>query len=106
MPKVHDIGKQHFIQLIDFPVKWGWKMVTTGWTQEIEEPFRTSKPLIVRLPAHKALVFGKWTGAQPDEESALNNAIQGRVLKDEDFEEGWQAPAYQNSEADSDALYT
>ena len=44
MPKVHNIGPKHFIQLIDFPVIWGYKVVVRGWTQEIEEPFRTSKP--------------------------------------------------------------
>jgi hypothetical protein len=100
MPKVHNIGKNRFTQYIDFPVKWGLKVAVRGWSQEIEFPFRTATPLIVRLPFHKALVFGKWTGVQPDEESALNNAIQGRVLKDEDFEEGWTAPAYKTAEAD------
>lgn len=95
MPKVHNIGKDRFTQLIDFPVKWGNKVVVRGWSQETSEPFRTSEPLIFRLPFHKAVVFGKWTGTQPDEESALNNAIQGRVLTDEDFEEGWEPPAYQ-----------
>ena len=95
MPKVHNIGKQHFVQYIDFPVKWGWKIAVKGWTQEIEEPFRTAAPIIIRMPNHKALTIGKWTGFQADEESALNNAIQGRVLQDEDFQEGWTAPAYQ-----------
>ena len=95
MPKVHNIGKTRFTQYIDFPVKWGWKIAVRGTTQEIEEPFRFATPLIVRLPFHKALVFGKWQG-QLDEEEALNKAIQGRVLSDEDFQEGWTAPAYQN----------
>jgi hypothetical protein len=104
MPKVHHIGKQRFTQLIDFPVKWGWKLAVRGWTQEIEEPYRTAAPIIVRLPFHKAVVFGKWTG-QLDEETALNNAMQGRVLSDEDFEEGWQPPAYQATEESSWDLY-
>lgn len=100
MPKVHNIGKQHFAQYIDFPVTWGWKLAVRGWTQEIEEPFRTTdNALIVRLPFHKALVFGKWTGYK-NEEEALERAIQGRVLKDEDFEEGWTAPAYKVAEKD------
>jgi hypothetical protein len=102
MPKVHYIGKQRFTQYIDFPVKWGWKLVVRGWTQEIEYPFRTSTPVIVRLPFHKAFVFGKWTGKQPDEESALNNAMQGRILKDEDFdkEKGWTPAAVSVGEED------
>jgi hypothetical protein len=106
MPKVHNIGTKRFVQYIDFPVKWGWKVAVRGWTQEIAEPFRTATPIIVRLPFHKAVVFGVWTGQQPDEESALENAIQGRILKDEDFEEGWTAPAYQTPEEDSWHLYT
>ena len=98
MPKVHNIGKNTFTQLIDFPVEWGHKFAVRGWTQEIEEPFRTAEPLIIRLPFHKAIVFGKWTGTQEDEETALNNAMQGRVLKDDDFQEGWTPPAYQGGE--------
>ena len=93
MPRTHNIGNKRFIQFIPFPVKWGYKLVVRGWTHEIKDPFRTATPLIFRLPFHKAVVFGKWTGQQTDEESALNNAIQGRILKDEDFEEGWTPPA-------------
>lgn len=75
-----------------------------GWTQEIDEPFRTSSPFIFRMPNYKALVVGKWAGTQLDEETALNNAMQGRVLKDEDFEEGWTPAAYQDSEEGSEYL--
>lgn len=107
MPKVHNIGKDKFIQLIDFPVEWGWKVAVKGWTQEIEFPFRTANPLIVRLPNHKAIAFGTWTGQAEDEESALNNAMQGRVLTDEDFdkEKGWTPAAVPNSEEDSWLVY-
>jgi ABC-type bacteriocin/lantibiotic exporter with double-glycine peptidase domain len=105
MPKVHHIGKQHFVQYIDFPVKWGWKLAVTGWTQEIDEPFRTATPIIVRLPFHKAVAFGKWTG-QLEEEQALSAATGMRVLTDEDFEEGWTAPAYKVTEEDSWDIYT
>jgi len=101
MPKVHNIGKQHFVQIVHFPVNWENKLVVRGWTQEIEEPFRTSEPLIFRLPKHKAFVYGKWTGTQPDEETALNRALEGRVLTDEDFQEGWEPPAYKVTEEDS-----
>ena len=96
MPKVHKLGTKRFFQYIDFPVKWGYKLYVRGWTQEIEEPFRTATPLIFRLPNHKALVVGSWTGQIDDEEAALNAAIEGRVLQDEDFQEGWVPPAYQN----------
>lgn len=106
MPKVHNIGKQHFIQYLHFPAAWGMKLFVTGYTQEISEPFRTTdNALIIRLPFHKALVIGKWTGVL-DEEQALEKAIQGRVLKDEDFEEGWTAPAYKVTEQDIWDIYT
>lgn len=99
MPKTHKIGKKYFTQYIDFPVKWENKMIVRGWTQEIEPPYRTSTPLIFRLPKYKALVFGKWTG-QLNEQEALEKAVQGRVLADEDFQEGWEPPAYQTPEED------
>ena len=104
MPKVHEIGKTRFIQLIEFPVKWGWKVTVRGWTQEIEEPFRTATPVILRLPFHKALVLGKWTGKQEDEESALNNATQGRLLTYEDFQEGWTPAPEQTAAEGSENL--
>jgi hypothetical protein len=100
MPKVHNIGKTRFTQYIDFPVKWGWRCVVRGWTQEIEEPFRTANPLIFRLPFHKAFVVGKWNG-QVNEEEALSKAVQSRVLTDEDFseEKGWVPAAFEADEA-------
>jgi len=102
MPKIHNIGKQHFVQVLtNFRVVWGKKVVVRGYTNEIDYPFRHSSPLIVRLPFHKALVLGKWAGHYTDEKTALNAAIHGRVLTDEDFEEGWTAPAYRNSEKSS-----
>jgi len=97
MPKVHNIGTKRFVQYIDFPVKWGWKLVVRGWTQEIEPPFRMATPLIVRLPGYKALVFGIWTG-QKSEEEALSAATGMRILSNEDFEEGWTPAAYQAPE--------
>ena len=92
MPQVHNIGKTRFTQFLhNYRVQWGWRFVVRGWTQEIEAPFRTSEPFIVRLPFHNALVLGRWTGSQDTEEAALENAIQGRVLTDDDFseEKGW-----------------
>lgn len=91
MPKIHNIGPQHFFQVIKFPVQWGTKLSVRGWTQEIDEPFRTTDDaLIIRLPFYRALVVGKWTGTL-DEESALERAIQRRDVTYDDFEEekGW-----------------
>jgi hypothetical protein len=100
MPKIHNIGKQHFAQFTRMPAKWNGKIAVKGWTQEIEEPYRTAEPWLIRLPFYRVLVLGKWTGTQPDEETALNRALEGRVLKDEDFQEGWTAPAYKATEED------
>lgn len=89
MPKVHNIGPI-FLQVTNFPYEWGNKVVVKGWTQEIEEPFRTSEPVIFRLPNYKALVVGRWTGAKLEEE-ALNSALERRDVTYDDFTEeaGW-----------------
>jgi hypothetical protein len=94
MPKVHNIGKKHFVQLFRLPVTWGAKIVVKGNTQEIEPPYRTSKPLMFRLPFYRVLVIGKWNG-ELEEETALTTALEMRVLQDEDFQEGWTPPAYE-----------
>ena len=92
MPKVHNIGPV-FVQVTKFPYEWGTKMVTRGWTQEIEEPYRVATPVIVRLPKYKALVFGRWNGMK-NEEEALNGALHTRDVTYDDFTEeaGWTAP--------------
>jgi hypothetical protein len=104
LPKVHNIGKKHFVQYFRLPAKWGWKVVVRGETQEIDYPYRNAKPLMIRLPFYRTLVIGKWAG-QLNEEEALEKAIQGRVLKDEDFQEGWTAPAYQGAEEGDEYIY-
>jgi hypothetical protein len=93
MPKVHEIGNKWFIQFTNFPFKWGTKLTVKGWTQEIQEPYRTAEPLIFRLPRYKAVAVGKWSG-QKDEETALNEALQRRDLTEDDFQEekGWRPP--------------
>jgi hypothetical protein len=105
MPKVHNIGSHRFIQFIKFPVMWEGKLAVKGWTQEIEEPFRSATPIIVRLPFHNAIVFGRWTATHTEEE-ALNKAVQRRDLSDDDFQEerGWTP--VQDSEASSEDTYS
>ena len=106
MPKAHNIGPA-FVQLTNFPYKWGKKIAVRGWTQEIEEPFRTANPLIVRLPFYKALVFGKWTGMKSEEE-ALNGALGRRDLTYNDFTEeaGWTPAPDSNREASINGLHS
>lgn len=108
MPKVHNIGANHFVQVLDLPVIWGKKVVVRGWTQEIEEPFRTSQPFLVRLPNYKALAFGKWTGIVHDEEEALNSALQRRDVTYDDFTEeaGWTPAPDSDREESSEDIYS
>jgi hypothetical protein len=103
MPKVHKLGTKHFLQIVDLPVVWGNKVVVRGWTQEIEEPFRTSEPLLIRLPKYKALVLGKWTGSKTEEE-ALKSALETREVTYDDFTEeaGWTAPDSDREESGED----
>ena len=103
MPKTHNIGSR-FVQLTKFPYDWGNKVVVRGWTQEITEPFRTSNPLIVRLPMYRALVFGRWNGMKSEEE-ALKSALETRDVTYDDFTEeaGWTpAPDSDRKESLSD----
>jgi hypothetical protein len=104
MPKVHNIGPA-FVQVTNFPYVWGSKVIVRGWTQEIEEPFRTSKPFIVRLPKYKALVFGIWNGFKTEEE-ALNGALGRRDVTYDDFTEeaGWTPAPDKDREASSESL--
>jgi len=104
MPKAHNIGSR-FVQLTNFPYEWGHKVVVRGWTQEIESPFRTSKPFIVRLPKYKALVFGRWSGMKSEEE-ALSGALEARDASYEDFKEeaGWTPAPDSDREASSHNL--
>ena len=107
MPKAHKIGPKHFVQLTNFPFKWGFKFIVRGWTQEIEPPYRTSTPFIVRLPRYKALVFGAWSGMK-NEEEALSTALGRREVTYDDFTEeaGWTPAPDSDREASIDNLYS
>jgi len=78
-----------------------------GWTQEIEEPYRTSEPFIVRLPNYRALVLGKWSGMK-DEEEALNGALKRRDVTYDDFTEeaGWTPAPNTGGEAGRQDIYS
>ena len=108
MPKIHNIGPKHFIQYINFPVQWQNKLWVRGWTQEIERPFRTAEPLIFRMPFHKALVVGVWTGRVEDETEALMRATEWRVATDDDFrkEAGWTPATVKAGEESSEYFDT
>ena len=105
MPRVHNIGPI-FVQVTKFPYEWGSKVVVRGWTQEIEEPFRTSNPFILRLPKFKALVCGRWTGIK-NEEEALTGALETREVTYDDFTEeaGWTPAPDTDSEESVEDIY-
>lgn len=107
MPKVHNIGPRYFIQITNFPFNWGFKIIVRGWTQEIEPPYRTSTPFIVRLPRYKALAIGKWEGTRTEEE-ALNLALERRDVTYDDFTEeaGWTPAPDSNREAGGNNPYS
>jgi hypothetical protein len=107
MPKVHNIGSNYFIQYTKFPYTWDGKLLVRGWTQEIEEPYRTSEPFIVRLPNYRALVLGKWSGMK-DEEEALNGALKRRDVTYDDFTEeaGWTPAPNTGGEAGRQDIYS
>jgi hypothetical protein len=90
MPKVHNIGKQHFVQFIKQPLEWNDQRTVKGWTQEIESPYRYASPTLVKLFNNYIFVFGKWEGSK-SEEDALNSALERRDVTYDDFTEeaGW-----------------
>jgi hypothetical protein len=100
MPKVHRLGPNRFVQLIDQPLKWEGKRKVKGWTQEIEPPYRYASPTLITLFRNKILVIGIWEGSK-DEEDALNLAVSRRDLTYDDFTEeaGWEPAPDQDSEA-------
>ena len=106
MPKVHNIGPL-FVQVTKFPYDWGNKVFVRGWTQEIDEPFRTAKPLIMRLPKYKALVCGYWNGTKTEEE-ALLGALETREVTYDDFTEeaGWTPAPDSDREESSEDIHS
>jgi len=106
MPKVHNVGSL-FVQVTRFPYEWGNKLVVRGWSQEIEEPYRTAVPFIVRLPKYHGLVLGRW-GAMKEEEEALSGALARREVTYDDFTEeaGWTPATESNRETSVEGLYS
>jgi hypothetical protein len=85
MPHVAQLGSKVFVQTIKYPIKVSFKsLIEVGSTQEIEEPFRTGKSLVIRLPFKKALVIGIWRYAL-EESEALVSALGGRMMSIEEY---------------------
>ena len=57
-------------------------------SHEVEEPYRWSNSLIVRIPwSSYGLVWGLWRTTDRTEEQMLLHALQGRQMTDEEFSE-------------------
>lgn len=55
-------------------------------SHEVEEPYRWSNSLIVRIPwSPYGLVLGIWQATERTEEQMLLEALQGRQMTDEEF---------------------
>lgn len=76
MAKTYDIGPA-FVQFIrlskDAPI------IHTAPTTEIEDPYRESNSLILRLPFRRGIVLGWWQESGKDEFDALASAIDYKV---------------------------
>jgi len=96
-----NIGSKYFVQFTKFPYEWAGKFITRGWTQESDDPFRVSTPLVFRLPRYKALVFGKWTGHT--DETKVDELTGLRIVTYDDFTEeaGWTPPPADESGEES-----
>jgi len=65
--------------IVKYPHRPAWPIVETGWSQEIEEPYRKGSCLVFRVPFTKpGFAIGVFT-ASLSEEDALTNAIKSRV---------------------------
>lgn len=55
-------------------------------SHEIEEPFRWSNSLILRMPkSFRGLVIGLWRTTDRTEEQTLLDALEGRQMTDNEF---------------------
>lgn len=75
--------RRYFITTRTYPSRrrpW----IETGWTQEIEWPYRFGTGIVVRLPyTLTGIMIGQWQ-ERKREEQALLTAVQGFWLEDED----------------------
>ena len=79
MPQIHDIGKRHFVHTMKYPTRQ-FPILDRGETQEIEDPYRNGRSVVVRVPlTRSAVVVGRWQ-TRFSEDTALRRAIQARDL--------------------------
>lgn len=76
MAKTHDVGPA-FVQFIR--LKKDAPIIHTATTHELEDPYRESTSLVLRLPFGRGLVIGWWHESGKDEFEALASAINYKV---------------------------
>lgn len=81
--KTHDLGP-FFVHKISLQKKS--PIVHRFPSHELEEPYRKSNSLILRLPrTTRGAVIGWWQGTARTEEQTLLEALQGRQMTDDEF---------------------
>lgn len=79
MPELHQIGRHHFVHTMKYP-NTKFPLLDVGETQEIEDPYRYGRSVVMRVPfARSAVVVGRWVGEE-SEDTALRRAIGARDL--------------------------
>jgi hypothetical protein len=54
----------------------GWPLAYTAYHQEVEPPYRRCDRATVIRFHRRGIVVGRWTGAAPDETTAIHSALQ------------------------------
>lgn len=83
MPQTHDLGP-YFVHRIS--LEPGTSVLHRAPTTEIEEPYRHSNSVVVRLFRRFGVVFGRWRTINRTEEQALLMALAGHKVEDYDPE--------------------
>lgn len=81
MPETRDIGR-FYAHTMRYPETNGWPpLVEAANTQEVEEPYRKGRGVVLRLWGRKAVVLGRWKKpVGVDTDDALMAALEGEVL--------------------------
>lgn len=90
MAQTHDLGP-FFFHTID--LKEDSPRFHRAQTHEVDEPFRISNSLVLRIFGTYGIVLGRWRETDLDEESALIQAMDSREMAVEPADlEDWRGP--------------
>ena len=91
MAETYDLGRA-FVHTIRLQPQS--RRVHLATTHEVDEPFRLSRSLILRLWGSKGVVLGWWRDTDRSEEQALLDALHGQETDVLD-EDGFLLPQYE-----------